>query len=140
MTCPEYPSPRPWSYVETIICIPRGYHLVALCKSFGACTITGSVFLLHIKMRDAHHFPVQFYSSSCGINYAKQECIPVGCVLTACYRAGGLHDKDPPDRDPRGQRPPPILDRDLPPPGQRPPCGQTNTCENIIFANFVCER
>ena len=23
---------------------------------------------------------------------------------------------------------------------QTPPCGQTDTCENITFANFVCER
>ena len=24
--------------------------------------------------------------------------------------------------------------------GRHPPCGQTDTCENITFANFVCER
>ena len=24
--------------------------------------------------------------------------------------------------------------------GQTPPCGQTDTCENITFANFVCGR
>ena len=32
-------------------------------------------------------------------------------------------DRDPWDRDPPGQRP-------------RPPCGQTDTCENLTFANF----
>ena len=58
---------------------------------------------------------------------------------------GGL-----PDRDPQTETP---LDRDPPPPGQRPlrqrppwtktpwtetesPCEQTNTCENITFAKF----
>ena len=77
---------------------------------------------------------------------------------------GGLPDRDPQtetpwtettqtetpqteslsDRDPPGQR---LLDRDPlqteDPPGQRflrqrPPCGHTNACENITFANFVC--
>ena len=30
----------------------------------------------------------------------KQECIPVGCILPACYRMGGL----PGQRPPPGQR------------------------------------
>ena len=52
-----------------------------------------------------------------------------------------LPDRDPPDRDPLDRDPPwaeTHLDRD--PPGQipRPPCRQTDTCENITFANFVC--
>ena len=39
-------------------------------------------------------------------------------------------NRDPTDRDPRTETP---LDRD-------PKRGQTNTCENITFANFVCGR
>ena len=45
----------------------------------------------------------------------------------------------PLDRDPPGQREtpwdrdPPSRDRD-----RDMPCGQTDTCENITFANFVC--
>ena len=47
----------------------------------------------------------------------KQEYIPVGCVPPARYL-----DRDPLDRDP--------LDID-------PPYGQTDTSENITFANFA---
>ena len=36
-------------------------------------------------------------------------------------------------RPPSGHRPPPPTDRDI-------TRGQTNTCENITFANFVCGR
>ena len=56
-------------------------------------------------------------------------------------------DRNPPDRDPRGQRPPgqgppgQRLPKTETPPGQSPPrteaetppCGQTNTCENITY-------
>ena len=97
----------------------------------------------------------------------EQECFQVGDVPPALYR-GGIPDRDPPsgqrvppDRDPlpHEQRPhppfwtksppdvdptwtetpspmdtDPTLDRDT------PPRGQTNTCENITFANFVCGR
>ena len=91
---------------------------------------------------------------------SKQECIPIGCVPPARYRTW----KSPPgqrppspwtetpwtetplDRNPQTET---LLDRDsldrdppipgLRPPGQRPPSrGQTGTCENITFANFVC--
>ena len=76
----------------------------------------------------------------------KQELIPVGCVLPARYRRGGSVrggvsltetplDRDPFDRDPPGQRPP-WTEAETPP----PPRGQTDTCENITFANFVCGR
>ena len=74
----------------------------------------------------------------------QQECIPVGCVLPACYHTGGLDppDRDPPDRDPLDRDPQTEtpMDRDPPwtdtpmdrdpldrdpntetPPGQRPP-------------------
>ena len=53
-------------------------------------------------------------------------------------------DRDPPlTETPLGHRPPQTetsrmetpLDRD-----RDPPCGQTDNCENIIFANFVCGR
>ena len=49
----------------------------------------------------------------------------------------GILVRHPPVRDPPGQRPPDRdpLDRD-----QDAPCGQTDTCENITFANFVCGR
>ena len=49
-------------------------------------------------------------------------------------------------RSPTNRQRPPTLDSDPhhrkeTPSGQRPrPCGQTNTCENITFANFVCGR
>ena len=33
--------------------------------------------------------------------------------------------------------PPPVPD---PPRTRHPPCGQTHTCKNITFANFVCGR
>ena len=48
----------------------------------------------------------------------KQECIPVGCVLPARYRTGGLLDRDRPWTETPLERLP--LDRD-PPLGQRPP-------------------
>ena len=94
------------------------------------------------------------------------ECIPVRCLPSALYGTGGslsrgvsltetpsrqrppwtetlpwtetTLDRDPPTETPR-QRPspwietPPDRDREFPP----PPCGQTETCENITFANFV---
>ena len=46
----------------------------------------------------------------------------------------------PRQRPPPGQRPPLIETSQMEcPPSQRPrhPCGQTNTCENITFANSV---
>ena len=49
---------------------------------------------------------------------------------TACsllYRGSSDRDTWIPGQRPPGQRP-------------RPPCGQTDTCENITFANFVCGR
>ena len=52
----------------------------------------------------------------------KQECIPVGCVPPALYCMGGSPWQRPP-----WTRIPPLR-------------GQTNTCENITFANFVCRR
>ena len=50
-------------------------------------------------------------------------------VLSLPY--GGLPDREPPGRDPPGQRPPWT---------DTPPRGQTNTCENITFTNFVDGR
>ena len=50
-------------------------------------------------------------------------------------------DRDSPDGDPLppGQRPPPWTETETPPPVDiqrlRPPCGQTDTYENITFAN-----
>ena len=66
---------------------------------------------------------LQFHGM-CPLN-GKQEYIPVGWVLPARYRTGGLCPVGLPNWDPPGQRPPswtetPLLDRD-PPPGQRPP-------------------
>ena len=66
--------------------------------------------------------PTGMHSCFFFIYKAKQECIPVECVLPALHHTWGLPDRDTPpwtltslDRDP--------LDRD-------PPCKQTNTCEN----------
>ena len=86
----------------------------------------------------------------------KQKCIPVGCVPPTCYCMGGLcqggvppwtetlwretplwTETHPPDRPPYGQRRPPDRERDAPLP-HHPPHGQTDSCENITFANFVC--
>ena len=92
----------------------------------------------------------------------KQECIPVGCILPACYHTGWVSvqgvsltetlpgqrppDRDPLDGDPPGQRPhwtetpvqrPPWTDPLVKWPvmhaGTETPRGQTNTCENITL-------
>ena len=66
--------------------------------------------------------------------FAKQECVPVGCVQPARYRTGGLADRDPP-----GQRSPPRTET---PSGQRPPPPPVNTmthrCKNITFLQLRC--
>ena len=58
-------------------------------------------------------------SSNKSQRYLKQESIPVGCVPPDRYCTEGLPDRDPPDRDPTGQRYPP--DRDPPDRDQGPP-------------------
>ena len=78
----------------------------------------------------------------------QQESILVGCVPPTCHRMwGSLYGGGRPDRDPPRQKSPEQipLDRDPPRrsmgPGsqtgsdiiQRPPCEQTNTCENITL-------
>ena len=71
-----------------------------------------------------------------------------GSILpTAAVAAGkrGLHSRHPPRQKPHAQRPPwteipwteTPVDRDppvqSPAPDRDPPCGQTDTCENITF-------
>ena len=48
----------------------------------------------------------------------------------------------PPGQRPPGQGPPgrDPLDRDPPEQKAPPPCGQTNTCENLTFAKFLSGR
>ena len=60
----------------------------------------------------------------CCKSLTTQECISVGCVPPASYRAGGLHDRDPPGQRPPRQRPPRQRPPRRRPPGQRP---QTET-------------
>ena len=105
-------------------------------------------------------------------HFAKQECIPVGCVPPAhwphlvvsgtqvpchtwppaihapCY-AWPHYACPPAIHNPCHACPPPCMPPDthtpampLPcmPPCHNPPCGQTDTCKNITFANFVCGR
>ena len=67
------------------------------------------------------------------------------CTITQILGSESLNDRDPPDRDPLDRDPPPLdrdpLDRDAPPTETETfPCGQTDTCENITFINFVCGR
>ena len=74
----------------------------------------------------------------------QQECIPSGCVPPAAVAV--------PDPGQTPQAPPwvwawkptrhaGIHDRDLQGMlGSPPPCGQTDTCKNITFTNFVCGR
>ena len=100
-------------------------------------------------MGDPHPLII-FNINNYDINY-EQECIPVGCVLPALdltrpsYWTETPHQTEtpPPDRDPLDRDPPWI---ETPHQTETPqteiplPRGQTNTCENITFANFVCER
>ena len=54
---------------------------------------------------------------------------------------GCLPDRDPPGQRPSGERPPsgqrPTPLTDPPTDGDAPTNGQTDSCENITFANFV---
>ena len=81
----------------------------------------------------------------------KQECISVRCVLPAHYRMGvsvsvrGFSLRETPPTDPPGKKPPwtetPSRDRDPPKTEtETSPRGQTDACENITFAIFVCGR
>ena len=72
-------------------------------------------------------------------NYTRMHSSRVRTVRTLPY---GGRQRPPLDRDRPRQRHPRAETRD-PVPGQRPrppPRGQTDTCENINFANFVCGR
>ena len=56
---------------------------------------------------------------------------------------GDLHQAPPGPDPPRSRHPPPGAaprGADAPSQEQVPPCGQTDTCKNITFANFVCGR
>ena len=77
-----------------------------------------------------------------------QECIPAGCVPPACWPYPSMHCTGvcvhPSMHWALG-----CLPRGVPAQGgvypsmqwgRHPPCGQTDPCENITFANFVCGR
>ena len=75
------------------------------------------------------------------VAHATSECNELARVLAAVVRKVGQRPplgRDPPGQRPLGQRPlwtETPLDRD---PLDRDPPGQTNTCQNITFGNFVC--
>ena len=73
-----------------------------------------------------------------------QECIPVGCVPSAHWlylvvsaRGVCIPCMPPCHTCPWHTCKPPTMHA---PCGTCRPCGQTDTCENITFANFVCGR
>ena len=115
--------------------------------------------LEHFKLQVCSIGLTNFYPCEKSFNiFLQQECIPVGCEPPAycpCLRActapvgvpagGGVpgHGGVPaqgvylPREDIPAQGV--YLPGECTCPGT-PPCGQRDTCKNISFANFVCER
>ena len=106
--------------------------------------------VLGVKGQEQRFFHLWLFEVVCGLflgmfKYSqKQECIPVGCLPPAFWPYPSMHC--PGGVSARGYLPGGYLPRGGVFPGGMcipacngtdPSCGQTDTCENITFANFV---
>ena len=138
-----YSTEHPITPFRNFAILQNSTWMVFIKKGVSVCLIFLCV-VLHYRAR------------SIGWKDIEQECIPVGCVLPACWLYPSMHWAGKGMCIPSQH----ALSRGVYPsmhwpggcltvcPGgsaqggvwQTPPCGQTDTCENITFANFICGR